>query len=300
MKVFTRVALIGFGEVGQIIAADLKRINFPEIVAYDPLFEQKESGPSKALTARTAIAAPDPIAAVSNAELVISCVTAAQDIEAAKSVAPGLPQGAFYLDVNSVSPAMKQACARVINDAGGHYIEAAVMSPFGTKRIASPMLLGGAFADDFLERAQPIGFTGATAYSPSIGQASATKMCRSVIIKGMEALLTESLLTARHNGVEEAVLDSLSDLLPVGDWPALARYMISRSLEHGTRRAEELREAAATMQDAGVDPLMSLAIAQRQDWAAAHKDALAEDDLGDMLDAVLKSLETKTQVTKTP
>ena len=167
MKVFTRVALIGFGEVGQTLAADLKRINFPEITAYDPLFEVKESGPAKALTARTVMAAPDAIAAVSNAELVISCVTAAQDIEAAKSVAPGLPSGAYYLDVNSVSPAMKQACARVINEAGGNYVEAAVMSPIAGKRIASPMLLGGAFAEDFLERAKPIGFTGATVPNPT-------------------------------------------------------------------------------------------------------------------------------------
>ncbi|MFO1013768.1 MAG: DUF1932 domain-containing protein [Caulobacteraceae bacterium] len=292
MKVFTRVALIGFGEVGQTLAADLKRINFPEITAYDPLFEVKESGPAKALTARTVMAAPDAIAAVSNAELVISCVTAAQDIEAAKSVAPGLPSGAYYLDVNSVSPAMKQACARVINEAGGNYVEAAVMSPIAGKRIASPMLLGGAFAEDFLERAKPIGFTGATVYSPSIGQASATKMCRSVIIKGVEALLTESLITARKNGVEEAVLESLDDLLPVGDWPALARYMISRSLEHGTRRAEELREAAGTVAEAGLEPLMSRAIAARQDWAAAHKDALKEKDLGDMLDVLVAALET--------
>ena len=50
--------------------------------------------------------------------------------------------------------------------------------------------------------------------------------------------------------------------------------MISRSLEHGARRAEEMREVARTVEDAGLAPLMSAAIAERQDWAAAHKDAL--------------------------
>src|SRR5205814_2940164 len=76
-------------------------------------------------------------------------------------------------------------------------------------------------------------------------------MCRSVIIKGMEALLAESLLTARRHGVEDAVLASLQDLFPVGDWRALARYMISRSLQHGRRRAEEMREAVKTVAEAG-------------------------------------------------
>ena len=46
-------------------------------------------------------------------------------------------------------------------------------------------------------------------FSDEIGRASAAKMCRSVIVKGMEALLGESLLAARHYGVESAVLESL-------------------------------------------------------------------------------------------
>src|SRR5258708_12983075 len=80
---------------------------------------------------------------------------------------------------------------------------------------------------------------------------------------------------ARHYGVEKTVLDSLSDLMPVGDWDRLARYMISRALEHGTRRAEEMRESAKTVAEAGLAPLMTTATAQREDWAAAQKEALA-------------------------
>jgi len=162
-----------------------------------------------------------------------------------------------------------------------------VMTPIAPKRIASTMLLGGPHAEDFMARAQPSGFSGAKAFSQIVGQASATKMCRSVIIKGTEALLLESLVAARHYGVEKTVLDSLSDLLPVGDWDRLARYMISRALEHGTRRAEEMRESAKTVAEAGLAPLMTTATAQREDWAAAQKDALAyANDLGALLDAI--------------
>src|SRR2546430_4458106 len=53
--------------------------------------------------------------------------------------------------------------------------------------------------------------------------------------------------SARRHGVEDAVLASLQDLFPVRDWRALARYMISRSLQHGRRRAEEMREAVKTV-----------------------------------------------------
>ena len=106
-----------------------------------------------------------------------------------------------------------------------------------------------------------------------------------MVIKGVEALLTESLLAARHYGVEQVVLDSLSDLLPLPNWNKTAQYMISRSLEHGSRRAEEMREAARTVEEAGVAGLMSRAIAERQDWAAGHKAALSPD-LAAMLDAI--------------
>jgi hypothetical protein len=110
------------------------------------------------------------------------------------------------------------------------------------------------------------------------------------MIKGVEALLTESMLAAREWGVQGRVLASLSNLLPSDDWEALAAYMISRSLVHGTRRAEELREAAATVADTGVEPVMAEAIARRQDWAAAFGPAADEHALLPMLDAIRAAL----------
>jgi 3-hydroxyisobutyrate dehydrogenase-like beta-hydroxyacid dehydrogenase len=283
--VISRIALIGFGEVGQTLAQDLA--GKAAISAWDIKFAERESLPSSALgrhQVRAGKSAPD---AVEAAELVISAVTADQDLVAAASVAPGLARGAWFLDLNSCSPGQKQASAEAVEGAGGRYVESAVMSPIGPKRIASPMLLGGPHAKAFLAAAEGLGFAGASAYSEVIGRAAATKLCRSVMIKGVEALLTESMLAARHYGVEQVVLDSLSDLLPLPDWEKTAQYMISRSLEHGTRRAEEMREAARTVAEAGVEPLMSLATAGRQDWAADHKAAIG-DDLAAMLDAIAK------------
>jgi 3-hydroxyisobutyrate dehydrogenase-like beta-hydroxyacid dehydrogenase len=277
------VALIGLGEVGQILAIDLAKAGISRIAAYDILFSDPASLPSRAqVPAEKCATIGD---AVTGMDLVISAVTAASDQAAAEAAAPFLKPGAFFLDVNSVSPGQKQAGARTVNGKGGRYVEAAVMTPFPPKRIASPILLGGPHAAAFLDAAGGLGFS-AKLFSDRYGQASATKMCRSVMIKGIEALLAESLLTARHYGVDATVLASLSDLLPVGDWNRLAAYMISRSLEHGKRRAEEMREVAQTVAEAGIAPLMTKACVERQDWAAHYKDAMASD-LDTMLDAVL-------------
>lgn len=273
MSTIDRVCLLGFGEVGQILADDLPQAGVTALAAWDIKFPDADSIPSRGLAGRRVTPGADAPHAADGADLVISAVTADQTLEAALAAAPGLKPGSFYLDMNSASPATKIAAARRVEEAGGRYVEAAVMSPVPAKRRATPMLLGGPHAEAFLPAAGALGMAGATVYSDRLGKASAAKMCRSVMVKGVEALLAEAVLAARHYGVEDTVLDSLNDLFPGPDWSRLSRYMISRSVEHGVRRAEEMREAARTVEEAGVDPLMTAACATRQQWAADNADA---------------------------
>ena len=289
MKNTPRFAIIGFGEVGQILAQDLVAAGCDVAGVFDPKLADPDSSPSKAAVGvfRPAPSAPD---AVRGAALIISAVTAEQGLQAAQSVAGGVEPGAFFVDVNSVSPGVKRQSAQAVAAAGGRYVEAAVMTAVPPHRIKSPMLLGGPDAAAFLEMAAPLGFN-ARVYSPEIGKASAVKMCRSVMIKGMEALITESLLSARRLGVEKDVLASLGETLPVPDWEAFARYMMTRSLQHGRRRAEEMREVARTVSEAHVQPLMSRSIAERQDIAADLGQGVdLKQDLSGILDALLAKL----------
>jgi 3-hydroxyisobutyrate dehydrogenase-like beta-hydroxyacid dehydrogenase len=282
------LALIGLGEVGQVLAQDLRAAGCQNLIAWDRLFPERGSPPSRAAASLPFLAtATSMTEATRDASLIICAVTAGECAAAAREIAGTLRPGIFYLDLNSVSPGTREQAARTIEAAGGRYVEAAVMSPIGPRRIASPIWLGGPHAQDFQPTAQSLGFKGTAVYSGDLGAASAAKMCRSVIVKGMEALLAESLLTARRHGVEDSVLGSLNDLFPVGDWRKLARYMISRSLQHGQRRAEEMREAAHTVAEAGLEPWMSRGCVERQEWAAARAEALREAGLTDMLDSIL-------------
>jgi 3-hydroxyisobutyrate dehydrogenase-like beta-hydroxyacid dehydrogenase len=283
------VCLIGFGEVGQVLAADLAARGVSTLSAWDRQFADAASAPRRAAARSGVRVGSDAADALSGAVVAISAVTASECVSAARQCAPSLAPGTFYLDLNSVAPATKLEAAALIEAAGGRYVEAAVMSPISPKRIAAPILLGGPRARGFQPLAAGLGFSGAEVFADETGRASAAKMCRSVMIKGIEALLTESLLSARHYGVERTVLESLEGMLPVGDWQALSRYMISRSLQHGTRRAEEMREVARTVEAAGITPWMSLACAARQDWAADSGRTASVEPLEALLDAVLKA-----------
>jgi len=288
-----RIALIGLGEVGTILCADLLQGGVRDIVAWDRLLPTAGSMPSRNLSMLPGLRAATGMRdALIEATLVISAVTAGECASVASEAAASLQSGAFYFDLNSVSPATREQACRQVERAGGHFIESAIMSPIAPKRIASPMLLGGPHVREFLPAAARLGFRGARAFSDTIGRASAAKMCRSIMIKGLEALLGESMLAARHYGVEQTVLESLADQFPGVDWRRTARYMVSRSLLHGQRRAEEMREAAKTAQEAGLTPWMSRACVERQAWAAGHAGTLRHEGLEDMLDALLGEMET--------
>jgi hypothetical protein len=89
-----------------------------------------------------------------------------------------------------------------------------------------------------------------------------------VMIKGLEALVIESYVNARAYGVEDYVLPTLQETFPSIDWSQQGAYFFSRVVQHGKRRAEEMREAANTVREAGFDPLMTSAIADKQQWIA--------------------------------
>jgi 3-hydroxyisobutyrate dehydrogenase-like beta-hydroxyacid dehydrogenase len=287
MTIDTRVCLLGFGEVGQTLATDLRERGARNLIAWDLKFADRNSDLASRARALSIEVAEGPQQAANEASLVLSAVTAAQDVAAAESFAAHLGAQALFVDLNSASPSVKQQAQAVIEGGSGRYVEAVIMAPIAPKRIASPILLGGPHAHEFAVLAPSIGFSGVEVFSDKVGQASAAKMCRSVIIKGLEALLTESLVTARHYAVDEAVIESLENLLPGHDWRSMARYMISRSLLHGVRRAEEMREVANTVAESGLPAWMSSACAERQQWAAQFRDLAAQESLEAMLDRLL-------------
>jgi 3-hydroxyisobutyrate dehydrogenase-like beta-hydroxyacid dehydrogenase len=206
-------------------------------------------------------------AVCAESSLLISAVTASSTLAVAQEAAPHLRPGTVFLDLNSASPGTKQAAAAAIEGAGGIYVEAGVMTSVPPYGIRVPMLLGGPRAGELAPILRGWGMD-ATVVSDRLGIASAIKMCRSVMIKGLEALVIESYATARAYGVEEHMIPTLAETFPGIDWHKQGAYFFSRVAQHGQRRAEEMREAANTVREAGFEPFMASAIADKQQWAA--------------------------------
>ncbi len=265
----SHIGVIGYGEVGKIFSAQLQdKPGVISVSAWDSKFGQATAAIELAHATQAGVQACGSVRDLCEASsFIVSAVTASSTLAVAQEAALHIRAGSVFLDLNSASPKVKQQCAAVIQAAGAVYVEAGVMTSVPPYGVRVPMLLGGAQAADL---ALLLGAWGldVKAVSDKLGVASAIKMCRSVMIKGLEALVIESYTTARAYGVEDHVLPTLQETFPSIDWDKQGTYFFSRVVQHGKRRAQEMRESAHTVREAGFDPVMASAIADKQQWVA--------------------------------
>lgn len=287
------IAFLGFGEAGQAFLTGLRSSN-PDLsaAAYDIKTDDSAQAEGKlADYAACSVEGLTGASHVAGAEIIFSTVTADQAGAVALSAAASDLGGALYLDCNSCAPETKRRSSEVIEAAGGRYVDMAVMAPVHPKRHETPCLVSGPHAELAAVALASLGMK-ITVADDRIGTASTRKMLRSVIMKGMEALVLESVLAARTAGVEDEVLASLDATYPGFDWPAKAAYMMERVTTHGKRRAAEMREVARTVEDLGFDPRMSRAIVSWQQQVGDLGLPPGDDDHHTRADAILAALQT--------
>ncbi|HEX5210139.1 MAG TPA: DUF1932 domain-containing protein [Pseudolabrys sp.] len=267
-----RVSFIGFGEAGQAIASGLRDEGIERIAAWDILFPAAEGARLKAagesMSVRLASSAAD---AVRDTDMIVSAVTAASSLEAARSVEPHLSGSPYYLDINSVSPGRKQDTAKLLVDRA-RYVDVAVVAPIHPLRHKTPLLISGPHAEAIAPLLGELAMT-LRVVGGDTGQAAAIKMIRSVMIKGIEALTLECFLAASRAGVLDDVTASLKNNYPGLDWPKMSEYNLERMANHGERRAAEMEESAATLRELGLDPLMvDSTVTRQREMGAIGKD----------------------------
>jgi 3-hydroxyisobutyrate dehydrogenase-like beta-hydroxyacid dehydrogenase len=265
----TRLAFIGFGEVGQTFAKGLTANGGVEVAAYDLKFDIPQLrgdmiARAEALGVRVAADAAD---ASRDARVVISAVTAGAAAEVAAAAARHLEPGQIFLDVNSASPNTKRTAAGHVTASGADYVEGAVMAAVAGPGLKVHILAGGRAAQAAAGLLNPLGMN-LTPVAAEIGRASATKLSRSIVIKGIEAILVQCAAAARSWDVEADVLASLRATYPGVDWAQQVEYAFERVSRHGIRRAEEMREAGAMVADLGLDPVLCRAIADIEEQGA--------------------------------
>ena len=294
------IAFLGFGEAAQafldgwrtqpgfaarVAAYDIKANSLDRRVREAKRADYVAAGVEEASSAPQALA---------GAPLAFSVVTADQAEAAALAALPGLAKRALFLDCNSCAPQTKAGVAERVEAVGGRYVDVAVMSPVRPSG-RTPLLLSGPHADEAAAALAALGMAPKVHAGP-VGSSSAIKMIRSVMIKGLEALACECVFAGRKAGVDDAVLASLDETFPGFDWKKRAAYMLERVATHGVRRAAEMREAALTVDQLGLDGAMSRGAVAWQQRVGDLGLRAAGDDLSDyrrLADRILSALESQ-------
>jgi protocatechuate 4,5-dioxygenase alpha subunit len=264
---YSHLAFVGFGEAAAAFVKGWADSCPARITAYDIKTDRADSATREGKWADyrrwNVVGCNTPGEALAGAKLVFSVVTADQAHVAARQAAAVIEPGSLYFDCNSCAPGAKRHSAELIEAAGGRYVDVAVMAPVHPTLHKTPLLVSGPHTTAALEALGQLGMNAELA-TGDVGAASSIKLIRSVMVKGLEALVAECLLAGRKAGVDEVVLDSLDITFPGFDWKQRAAYMMERMMVHGVRRAAEMREAALTVDELGLSSDMTRATVEWQ------------------------------------
>ncbi|WP_193178721.1 NAD(P)-dependent oxidoreductase [Oricola nitratireducens] len=284
------IGFIGFGEAARAFVSSLKPLGTGRFTAFDILQGTDRSSEIEKASADLGVALGDgPVAAIEGANWIISAVTAASSLEAARSIENGLTEGQVYVDINSVSAKRKQETAALVRGRGARYVDMAVMAPVHPRGHRTPVLIAGDHGGEIAEALQRLEFD-FTVVGDEVGAATSIKMIRSLFVKGLEAITVQAIAAARQAGCFDEVYTSLSGSYKVLGWPDFAEYQFERMMRHGVRRAAEMRESANSMRELGFANGGELAdaIASLHDEVGNLGCAVSEnDDLGAIADTVL-------------
>lgn len=251
----TRIAILGLGEAGKIFATDLART--ADVIGFDPAWKGEADGFTVVPTA------PE---AVRDADIVLSLTSGQVAVPVFESVVDDIPARAVYADLSSSSPSQKQGLAERAAAAGFRFADVTLLAPVPRARVATPAQASGVGADEVVAVLNPLGMS-IEAVGPIAGQAAARKLLRSIVVKGITALLIEGLRTAESLELLEWFSDHIDETLTTID-TAFIRRLIEGTSSHSERRVHEMLATVEMIEATGGEPFMAEATAKVLETAA--------------------------------
>ncbi|MGI8559445.1 MAG: DUF1932 domain-containing protein [Solirubrobacteraceae bacterium] len=287
----TKIAFVGFGELGSSLAEGLAGSGRHRLRAYIRGWPKASESYERRLTASGTTPCASLNEAVADAEVVLAAVPATVSLQLAREAAAHLKRDAVYADLATASATDKQAAAEVLGPQGVVYADAAVLGTVAVDGFRVPILVSGPGAAAIRSLLEPDGFR-VTEIAGPVGQAALVKLLRSAYLKGRDALIVQTLLAARRYGLKEIVAESLErpgDRLP---FDAIATRVLCSVAIHAGRRAHELEQVGEVLREVGIDPALARAGSQTLERIAALRlrDVLGEGRPADP-DAVLAAID---------
>lgn len=277
-----QLVFIGFGEASYNIALGLKSEGFDSMAAYDVFAVDPKRGEliqSRAQEAGIPLIGLDE--ACSEGACIASMNSAKVALSVAKDIIPRLKAGRIFVDLNSAAPTVEEEIDRIPRAQGVLFCDAGVMGTVPGNRHKVPMFLSGDGAQSFYNAFAPYNMKLTVLDAPA-GGASAIKMLKSVVMKGLPQLMFESFEAAEKYGVLSTLAESLGESINGKTVEKLANTFIARTMIHAERRSAEMRDVVSTLESLKVDASMSKAVVAKLDALAAQQWIDKIDPSGDL------------------
>jgi len=275
------VGIIGYGEVGAVLAAGIFRRDEIAVTVFDPALHSPSMA-DRASEARAAgLDVADSVADLVNCEVVLSVVTPRVAVDAGKDFLAIAIPGQMLIDMNSTDPTVKRVLAEVASEVGVTYVDGALVGGgIGLEGFAIPVLLAGADAPRAQELLTSVGMRAQT-IGDAVGQAAAAKMLRGIVMKGLEALLVEAYIAAHRHGVIETLTSTVAETLDGFEARDLIGMLLSSHIRHCERRSVEVSMIRDVVANSDLKPFMSsgsLALFERSVHSGMDPDRVDPSD----------------------
>ncbi len=243
-----KIAILGLGEAGSHFANDLAEMGVA-VIGFDP-------NPIKRLHP-TIILAQSNLEASKDADIIFSVNLSSESENIAKEIADVLKPHQFFCEMNTSSPEKKKAIATILKSSGVKMIDLAIMAPVPPKGIKTPFLVAGEYAEEFIEKVKPLNLTISVLENSQIGDAATRKLLRSIVYKGIAAVICEAVEAGENFGMQSYIREQISSVIGGND--ELIDRFVEGSKTHALRRMHEMEAVVEMLQDKGLDPIVSRA-----------------------------------------
>ncbi len=252
-----RICVFGLGEAGSLLAGDLAAAGV-ETTGYDPAPVATPPGVERH---------DDPRSAAAGADMVLAVTAAADATGALTQALDAIPRGAIYADLATAAAGLKRRLAARAAGTGIEFADVALMAPVAGSGLRTPALASGPGAGRVVTVLGPLGMP-VEHVGDEPGAAATRKLLRSVVVKGLTAVVMESLRAAAAAGLAEETWDNIVAQLTAAD-EDLIRRLVAGTERHAARRVHEMEAAAELLRELGVEPTMTEATTEHLRAVAA-------------------------------
>ncbi|WP_435355978.1 NAD(P)-binding domain-containing protein [Emticicia sp. SJ17W-69] len=241
-----KIAILGLGEAGSHFANDLIKLGV-EVTGFDP-------NPVRKLHDNMILAQSN-AEAVKQADIVFSANLSSVSIEIAEELKDVLKSNQFFCEMNTSGPEKKIKIAEILKTSGVKVIDLAIMAPVPPKGIMTPFLASGENATEFLEKVKPLNLDIKQVDNGNIGDAATRKLLRSIVYKGIAAVVCEAMEAGEAFGMESYIRGQIGSLIGGND--DLIDRFVEGSRTHALRRMHEMEAVIEMLEAKGLDPIVT-------------------------------------------